>query len=74
LTEAASKGVLCEGSTIDIQIIDAIFAAFIESFTELGLLDDDLVTQVKTARSRLPPMRIGSFSQLQEWQQDYAEF
>lgn len=74
LTEAGTKGVLCEGSTIDIQIIDAIFSVFIESSSELGLADDDLLKSVKASRSRLPPMKIGSFGQLQEWQQDYAEF
>lgn len=74
LTKEGTRGVLCEGSTIDIQIVDAIFTAFIESFAYLGLADDDLLNQVKTAQSRLPPMKIGSFGQLQEWGQDYEEF
>jgi hypothetical protein len=67
-----TPGVLCEGSTIDNQIIDAIFGAFIESMNELEITDVLLATVVD-CRRRLPPMAIGSFGQLQEWQQDYAE-
>jgi hypothetical protein len=73
LTESGSKGVLCEGSTIDIQIIDAIFRAFIESVSALRI-SDDLLSEVRKSRARLPPMKIGAFGQLQEWQQDYAEY
>ena len=67
-----NKGVLCEGSTIDIQIIDAIFEAFIGSVSALGV-PDELLDTVKEKRARLPPMSIGSFGQLQEWQKDYNE-
>jgi hypothetical protein len=67
------KGVLCEGSTIDIQIINAVFSAFIESCSELKIIDGLLPT-VTEARKRLPPMSVGSFGQLQEWRQDYVEF
>jgi hypothetical protein len=65
-------GVLCEGSAIDIQIIDAIFEAYIESSFELGV-SNDLLETVERCRVRLPPMRIGSLGQLQEWQHDYKE-
>jgi hypothetical protein len=73
LNENKTKGVLCEGSTIDIQIIDAVFGAFIESCSGLAVTDD-MLPDVKKAQERLPPMSIGSFGQLQEWRQDYAEF
>lgn len=66
------KGVLCEGSTIDIQIIDAIFGAFIQTISALEI-KDELLYIVEEKRARLPPMLIGSFGQLQEWQQDYNE-
>ncbi len=67
------KGVLCEGSTIDIQIVHAIFTAFIDSNSELGMTDE-LLPQVQESRARLPPFKIGSFGQLQEWQDDHAEW
>ncbi|GAB1216102.1 hypothetical protein ATERTT37_005307 [Aspergillus terreus] len=66
------QGVLCEGSTIDMQLVDAVFHAFIQSVNILNL-KDDLVSRVNHASERLPPARIGSFGQLQEWTADYAE-
>ena len=72
MSEEGTRGVLCEGATIDIQIIDAIFGAFIDSVLELER-SDELLEKVKRYRSQLPPMSIGSFGQLQEWQHDYKE-
>ncbi|CAI7667950.1 unnamed protein product [Penicillium discolor] len=66
------KGVLCEGSTIDIQIIDAILGAFQSCAKRLDL-DDALLPAVQAAKSRLPPMKISSAGYLQEWATDYAE-
>jgi hypothetical protein len=75
LGEQKTTGVLCEGSTIDIQIIDAVFGAYVEV---VGILevknDDELTAIVRRCRERLPPMSIGSFGQLQEWRKDYEEF
>ncbi|CAL5870370.1 uncharacterized protein PFLUO_LOCUS4606 [Penicillium psychrofluorescens] len=67
------KGVLCEGSTVDIQIIDAILGAFISCNVELDI-KDVLLPEVRTTRSRLPPMQISNSGYLQEWASDYAEF
>ncbi|KAH7417823.1 glycoside hydrolase family 95 protein [Cadophora sp. MPI-SDFR-AT-0126] len=72
LSESNAQGVLCEGSTIDIQIVRAVFSAFIDTVSELKI-SDDLLPQIVTACQRLPPMSIGSFGQLQEWQNDYKE-
>jgi hypothetical protein len=66
------KGVLCEGSTIDIQMIDAILSAF-ESCTETFGVEDNLLPAVHNARKRLPPMKISPEGYLQEWASDYAE-
>jgi hypothetical protein len=67
-------GVLCEGSTIDIQIIHAIFTAYIDAAEKLNTNgNEDLLIKVQSFRNRLPPMTIGSFGQLQEWSHDYAE-
>jgi hypothetical protein len=66
------KGVLCEGSTIDIQIIDAILDAFQSCAKSLGL-EDALLPAVQATKSRLPPMRISPAGYLQEWASDYAE-
>ncbi|KAJ6143324.1 Alpha-L-fucosidase [Penicillium samsonianum] len=66
------KGVLCEGSTIDIQIIGAILDAFQSCAKRLGL-EDVLLPAVQATRSRLPPMQISPAGYLQEWATDYAE-
>ncbi|CAI7669686.1 unnamed protein product [Penicillium viridicatum] len=66
------KGVLCEGSTIDIQIIDAILGAF-QSCAKTLDLDDALLPAVQAIKSRLPPMQISPAGYLQEWATDYAE-
>ncbi|CAG7946866.1 unnamed protein product [Penicillium nalgiovense] len=66
------KGVLCEGSTIDIQIIDAILDAFQSCAKSLGF-EDALLPAVQATRSRLPPMQISPAGYLQEWASDYAE-
>ncbi|CAI7643910.1 unnamed protein product [Penicillium palitans] len=66
------KGVLCEGSTIDIQIIDAILGAFQSCAKRLDL-DDALLPAVQATKSRLPPMQISPAGYLQEWAIDYAE-
>ncbi|CZR67804.1 uncharacterized protein PAC_17703 [Phialocephala subalpina] len=71
--ENDTPGVLCEGSTIDMQVIHAIFSAYIEAVSELNI-EDDLLSTVRKSRDRLPPMAIGSFGQLQEWCHDYADF
>ncbi|KAL3496887.1 hypothetical protein BJX62DRAFT_221796 [Aspergillus germanicus] len=52
-------GVLCEGSTIDIQLV-------------LGR-SDELLPSVHDTLRRLPPLRIGSAGQLQEWMTDHDE-
>jgi hypothetical protein len=72
LLQNGTQGVLCEGSAIDMQIIDAILSAFIESVSELGI-SDELLGTVKESRQRLPPMSTGSFGQLKEWQEDYGD-
>ncbi|KAJ5941221.1 hypothetical protein N7516_001389 [Penicillium verrucosum] len=66
------KGVLCEGATIDIQIIDAILDAFQSCAKRLNL-DDALLPAVQATKSRLPPMQISPAGYLQEWATDYAE-
>ncbi|KAH8424075.1 glycoside hydrolase family 95 protein [Aspergillus melleus] len=67
-----SPGVLCEGSTIDIQLVNAVLDDFVKSIEVLGI-DDTLLPAVRNTQKRLPPMRIGCFGQLQEWNTDFAE-
>lgn len=70
--KGGQKGVFCEGSTIDIQIIDTVFRDF-ETATAFLRMNDTLLPQVRHARSRLPPMTISKNGYLQEWTEDYEE-
>jgi hypothetical protein len=66
------KGVLCEGSTVDIQIVRAILSAFESCADQLGE-SDSLLSAARAARAQLPPMTISDSGYLQEWAVDYVE-
>lgn len=72
LDSHGEKGVLCEGSTIDIQIIDAILNVFESAIQKLNITHP-LSERVKATQARLPPMKISDVGYLQEWALDYAE-
>jgi len=59
-------------ATIDIQIINELFDACIESATILGT-DSELVSQMKKAMKMLPPVLIGKDGTIREWIEDYVE-
>ncbi|KAL1958394.1 hypothetical protein VTO42DRAFT_4495 [Malbranchea cinnamomea] len=74
IDEDGNIGTLCEGSTIDIQIIDALFSAVLHSAAELGIPGDtELLQRIKQSMARLPPMKISPQGYLQEWRTDYVE-
>ena len=66
-----SAAVLCEGTTIDIQIVDAVFGAFVNIVGELGVMDE-LLPIVQAKQMRLPPMTIDSSGHLREWPKDHG--
>ena len=63
---------MCMGPTMDGEILYALFGRVIEASELLGV-DSDFRSQVKVARARLLPLRIGRHGQLQEWAEDYDE-
>ncbi|MFI5385044.1 MAG: glycosyl hydrolase family 95 catalytic domain-containing protein [Fimbriimonadales bacterium] len=62
----------CMGPTIDIEIVHELFSHVIEASETLGV-DADLRAKLIAARSRLAPLQIGKYGQLQEWLEDYDE-
>ncbi|KAF3154165.1 hypothetical protein TWF569_000990 [Orbilia oligospora] len=72
--QRGEKGVFCEASTMDIQILTAIFKAYITSSYILeGLGTVDMV-EVNKALAGLPPVIVSSTGLLQEWgRNDYEE-
>lgn len=57
------------GATMDNQLVFDLFSNMIEAAETLGT-DPALAEELRQTRSRLSPMRIGRWSQLQEWQED----
>lgn len=66
------KGTLCEGPSMDSQIIFALFTSCINAS---GILDVDRMFrhQLLELRDKLPKTKIGRHGQIQEWLEDYDE-
>lgn len=73
VNDRGETSVFCEASTMDIQIITAVFDAYLEGIAALGTNDNDLTIQVRRSRTRLPPLRVGCLGQLLEWSHEYTE-
>jgi alpha-L-fucosidase 2 len=63
---------LTYAATMDLELIDELFAAFGEASRLLGR-DAALRGEAVAARKRLPPLQVGARGQLQEWIEDYRE-
>lgn len=59
-------------TTMDMSIIRELFNDCITSARQLGI-DQDFVKRLQTAESRLYPLHIGQYGQLQEWFQDWDD-
>ncbi|GAA2863705.1 large protein [Actinoplanes cyaneus] len=63
---------VCAGPTMDNQILRDLFDAVDQAGDLLGA-DQEFRTRVRAARDRLPPMRVGSRGNIQEWLADWVE-
>ena len=63
---------LTMGPYMDTEIAGALFGRTIQASEILGV-DSEFRARIQTARSKLPPLTIGKFGQLQEWREDYDE-
>ncbi|MBK1827639.1 glycoside hydrolase family 95 protein [Haloferula rosea] len=61
---------LCEGPTMDLQLLNDLFANTIAASEKLGV-DKTFRAKVAETRKRLQPMQIGRHGQLQEWLVDW---
>ncbi|MFB5662816.1 glycoside hydrolase N-terminal domain-containing protein [Alteribacillus sp. HJP-4] len=66
------QGTLCEGPSMDSQIIYALFSSCIEASETLGN-DKSFRLELAELREKLPDPQIGRYGQLQEWAEDYEE-
>ncbi|PTA47624.1 glycoside hydrolase N-terminal domain-containing protein [Micromonospora sp. RP3T] len=63
---------VCGGPTMDNQILRDLFDAAARASEVLGV-DTTFRSQVRTAKDRLPPSRVGSRGNVQEWLADWIE-
>ncbi|THV42231.1 glycosyl hydrolase family 95 catalytic domain-containing protein [Glycomyces buryatensis] len=63
---------VCAGPTMDSQILRDLFDGCASASEVLGI-DADFRDQVRAARDRLAPMRIGSRGNIMEWLHDWTE-
>ncbi len=67
-----STAALCMGPTMDGEIARTLFSRAIEA-SEILHVDADFRERLRTARDRIPPLKIGKHGQIQEWLDDYDE-
>lgn len=63
---------LTYAATIDVEITRALFENCVRAAGMLGI-DADFAARLKELETRLPPLRVGKFGNLQEWIEDYDE-
>jgi alpha-L-fucosidase 2 len=61
---------LCAGPTIDIELLNDLFANCIKA-SEILDVDQDFRIQASKTKAQLAPLKIGRHGQLQEWQEDW---
>ena len=67
-----TKGFMTYAPTMDLEILAALFARFVDLSTHLGV-DATMRRRVQSASRRLPPLQIGKNGELQEWIEDYGK-
>ncbi len=63
---------LCAGPTMDNSILYELFTNTAAAASELGI-DSEFAEKVLQVRGKLPPLKIGKYGQIMEWQVDYEE-
>jgi alpha-L-fucosidase 2 len=61
---------ICAGSTIDMEILRALFEEYSAAAKILGV-DEDMRDKAMQAREKLAPLQVGNNGQLQEWLDDW---
>ncbi len=70
ITEDGHRGWVCEGATMDLEIIHETFVELLELGKICGE-DESFLAEVEAADKRLRPLRIGAAGQLREWSGDW---
>ena len=78
IAKDGAKGTICQGPSMDSQILHELFTAVIkcsEALDESVKPEDDkeFVEEIKSLRDRLPKPEVGKYGQIMEWAEDYDE-
>ena len=73
ITASGTKGSLCQGPSMDSQIIYELFTAVIEANEILGGREEEYAGLLRSMRAKLPKPEIGKYGQIKEWAVDYDE-
>jgi alpha-L-fucosidase 2 len=71
-TASGERAALVMGPTMDTEILQAFFGRVIEA-SEVLKIDPDFRAKIEATRTRLNPLKIGRWGQIQEWPEDYDE-
>lgn len=79
ITAEGAKGTICQGPSMDSQILYFLFTAVINSSEIVDGSakqedDDEFIAKMKELRDKLPKPEIGKYGQIMEWAEDYDEF
>lgn len=66
------RGCLCEGPSMDIEIIWELLHGYMTACEVLGK-DSVLIERAKNIVDRLPELQVGRYGQIREWMEDYEE-
>ncbi|MFW6256860.1 MAG: glycosyl hydrolase family 95 catalytic domain-containing protein [Bacillota bacterium] len=67
------KSALCQGPTMDSQIISYLMQKTVKAAQILNIDDDTFISEAKKVCALLPEMEVGKYGQIMEWAEDYEE-
>ena len=65
-------GVICKGASMDNQIIHELFEVCIK-ISHILEYEDERIERMKKVLCKIPPVSVGKYGQIMEWNEDYEE-
>lgn len=72
ILESGVSGCVCEGATMDSQILRDLMEGYLKA-SEILNVSDEITKKTKDILNKLPEIRIGKHGQIMEWRKDYEE-
>ncbi|KPM44495.1 hypothetical protein AK830_g2062 [Neonectria ditissima] len=66
-SESGEKGIFCEGSVLDMTLVQTTFEQFLHSIDTLRSGEHRLLDTVQTALAKIPPVKVNRHGLIQEW-------